>query len=278
MLNFLRYELANLRASTLGWALAVGMFGCVYVAFYPSLPPEMTQLDLSQIELYRAIGALDMTTFEGYVASTILLFMGIIAVIYGITVGVYALAGEEEEGTLELLVTLPLTRMQVVLVKGVAILLSMLAVLALAGAALAVLFIAIRDQIQTDITPFQIFQVVLNAWPLASAFAMFGLWMGASLPSRKLASGAAVGLLLASFLGNNLAGMVEGLAGTEKYSLFHYYNTTVEVFTEGVAASDVLTLAGALLVFWLLAGLAFQRRNLTAAVWPWQRVGRSKNR
>ncbi len=277
MLNFLRYELANLRGATLGWALAVAMFACVYVAFYPSLPPEMTQLDLSQIELYQAIGSFNMSTFENYVASTILLFMAVIAVVFGITIGTHALAGEEEDGTLELLVTLPLTRAQVVLVKGIAILLSIFAVLVLAGAGLTLLFITMRDQIQTDLTPWQLFQVVLNAWPLTSAFAMFGLWMGAYLPSRKLASGAAIGLFLASFLGNNLAGMVEGLAGIEKYSLFHYYNVSVEVFTEGVAASDVLTLVGALLAFWLLAGLAFQRRNLTAAAWPWQRVG-SKTR
>lgn len=277
MLNFLRYELANLRGATLGWALAVGMFGCVYVAFYPSLPPEMTQLDLSQIELYQVIGSFNMSTFESYVASTILMFMAVIAVVFGITIGTHALAGEEEDGTLELLVTLPMTRAQVVMVKGIAILLSILMVLVLAGAALALLFIAMRDQIQTDLTPGQMFQVVLNAWPITSAFAMFGLWMGATLPSRKLASAAATGLFLASFLSNNLAGLVEGLAGVEKYSLFHYYNVSVEVFTEGVAASDVLMLVGALLAFWLLAGLAFQRRDLTAAAWPWRRVG-NKNR
>lgn len=42
-----------------------------------------------------------------------------------------------------------------------------------------------------------------------------------------------------------------------------------------LAASDVLILVGAAVVFFILALVSFQRRNVTVGAWPWQRAGRS---
>ena len=44
------------------------------------------------------------------------------------------------------------------------------------------------------------------------------------------------------------------------------------MFTEGVKASDVMVLLGAAAIFYVLALLSFQRRNVTVGAWPWQRA------
>ena len=54
--------------------------------------------------------------------------------------------------------------------------------------------------------------------------------------------------------------------------LFHYFDTTVAVFSDGVQFSDVLVLLAVAVVFFALALVSFQRRNVTVGAWPWQRA------
>jgi ABC-2 type transport system permease protein len=73
-----------------------------------------------------------------------------------------------------------------------------------------------------------------------------------------------------------MAGLVESLDPIKPLSLFTYFDSSETVFSEGVQASDVLILLGVAAVFFALALLSFQRRNVTVGAWPWQRARISK--
>jgi ABC-2 type transport system permease protein len=79
-------------------------------------------------------------------------------------------------------------------------------------------------------------------------------------------------IFVASYFGKTLTGLVDSLEGVRRLSVFTFYNTSVTVFSEGVQAGDTAILLGLAALFFVLALLSFQRRNVTVGAWPWQRA------
>jgi ABC-2 type transport system permease protein len=100
---------------------------------------------------------------------------------------------------------------------------------------------------------------------------MIGLFLGAILPNRRLSATFMTIFFIASFFGENIAGMVKSLELIKYFSLFNYYNTTETIFTDGAQLSDTFILLGIAAVFYVLAMIFFNRRNITVGAWPWQR-------
>jgi ABC-2 type transport system permease protein len=69
-----------------------------------------------------------------------------------------------------------------------------------------------------------------------------------------------------------LVNVVESLESLKVIFLFNYLNSTSSVFTEGQQTEDVAILLGLAVIFFGLALLSFQRRNVTVGAWPWQRA------
>lgn len=272
MLSFIRYELSSRRGAIIGWGLGLSAFVLMYSMVYPTLTPEMIAADYGESPLYQAIAQFDMATFEGYFASTVLNFMALLIAIYAVVNGTGTLAGEEESGVLELMVTLPLHRWQIVLSKAIAMAIAAFLILGIATLAGMAAFTAIESQIETSITALDLVPAVMNAWPITMVFMMLSLFLSALVPQRRTAVALSVLVLVGSFFGSNLLPMVEGLAPLAGVLPFHYYERSIAVFTEGIQLGDVLALAGAALVLLLLAVLAFERRNLTVGAWFWRRA------
>jgi len=272
MLSFLRYELTVRRGAIIGWGLGLSGFVALYVVFYPFLPEEMMTMDLNNIPLYQSLGSMDMSTFGAYYASTVLNFLSVFALIFALTSATATLAGEEDAGTLELFTTLPLARWQIVLFKALAMGVALLFVLAISGAAAALLVIAMESLLeQTVLTPLRAFTLALEAWPITFAYMMISLWLGAYLPTRRVAVSAAAVVVVATFFGNNLAPLVDGLKPLGPFFLYKYYDRSVASISQGsMSTGDLLVLLGVGVAFLGLAVLSFQRRNLTTAAWPWQ--------
>ena len=181
------------------------------------------------------------------------------------------LAGEEDGGTLELIMAKPILRWQIVTAKALAIGTSIFVVLLASGLGNAAVLAGVNAAYSTGLPPIDLFVATLNAWPIVMAFAMISLFFAAFLPSRRLASMTATVILIVSYFGENIGGMVSSLEGIRPFSLFTYYDTTASIFTEGPAAGDLLVLLGTVVVFFVLALLSFQRRNVTTGSWPWVR-------
>ena len=269
MFNLLKHEIFSRRNAIIGWGIGLILFGAMYIAVYPSMAEEMAAIDLSDIAMYEAMG-LEMSNFESYLSSAVVQYITIIMIVYAIISGTATLAGEEESGTLELLVSTPIPRWQIVTVKALALAIVTFLILAVAGAGNAAILAA--TEIDTAVTPLDLFLATLSGWPLTLAFTMIGLFLGALLPGRRTAAMTATVLFIASYFGNGLSGMVGSLEPLRPLSLFHYFDATAELFTEGVQAGDAALLLGVALVFCLLALISFQRRNITVGAWPWQRA------
>jgi ABC-2 type transport system permease protein len=267
--SLLWYELRSRWEVILGWGLGLGGFGALYTSVYPQVAEQMgafADLPFSQIM------GLSLITYEGYLASTVINYLSILLGIYAITAGTGTLAGEEESGTLELLVTTRLARWQLVTAKAIALMVVVFLVLVLGGFGSMLAFNAVADQVETTITGVHVFMGVLYALPVVVALLMLALFTGAFLPSRRIALMVMTLIFVVSYFGKNVAGMVETLEWLKPLSLFTYQSTDPAIFTAGPAIGDVAVLAGVSLGFFLMALWSFDRRDLTVGRIRWQRA------
>jgi ABC-2 type transport system permease protein len=254
----------------LGWGLGLCFFPIVYLGIYPQVAEEMA--GLADLEIYQAMGV-SIGTFEDWIGSILILFVPLLLSIFAVINGTGTLAGEEEDGRLEMIVTLPLPRWKILTAKAIALSITTLVILLVVSLASILVLVAIEDQIETDVTALDVSLGLLSTWPLVFAVAMIGMFLAAFCSRRRIASMIATVIIIVSYFGNNLGSQVSTLDAVRPLFLFNYLDYTGKAITEGQEAGDVLVLLGIGLVAFALALIFFQRRKLTVGAWPWQRSG-----
>lgn len=269
MLRLIWQELKFRRNGIIGWSIGLSWMPVVYIGIYPSVAEEMA--GLADLEIYQAMGV-NLNTFEDWIGSILFLFLPLLLSIYALINGTGTLAGEEEDGRLEMMVTLPLPRWQIVTAKAIALCIATLIILLFIGIISAVVFIAIESQVETTATPLDFILTILATWPLIFAMAMLSLFLAAFSSGRRIAATIATAVLLISYFGNNLANQVSSLEALKPLFLFSYLDSTRSALLEGQQPGDALALLGIGVVSFALALYFFRQRNLTVGAWPWQRA------
>jgi ABC-2 type transport system permease protein len=226
---------------------------------------------LADLEIYQAMG-ISINTFEDWIGSILFLFVPLLLSVYALINGTGTLAGEEEDGRLEMIVTLPLERWQIVTAKAVALSIATFLILLIVSLVSAVVFLSIESQIETEVMALEITTAMLATWPLVFAMAMLSLFLAAFSSRRRVAAMIATAVLLIGYFGSNLASQVSSLEALEPLFLFTYLDSSRNGLIEGQQTGDVLVLLGVGLVSFALAVYFFIQRNLTVGAWPWQRA------
>ena len=275
MLNLLWYEIGKRRSAVVGWGIGMAIYVVYVMILYPSVGEqygtllENLNVDNPLFQMFGDLGA--MTTFRGFFNLYIMDYVPLILAIYAIVNGTGALAGEEEAGTLELLLSLPLRRWQIVLMKAVAMMVAVLLVVLITAVTAAFTFVAMASEIgTTEVAAGDLFVALLYSWPLVMVYMMLALFLSGFLPTRRMASMAVTVILIVSFFGNNLAGLSDTLGTVQPLFPFYYY-AGADILGGQIEARALLTLFGTIGVFLVLAIVSFQRRDVTVGAWPWQR-------
>jgi ABC-2 type transport system permease protein len=201
-----------------------------------------------------------MATPEGFFnLQPFSILLPMLFIVFAVARGSDATAGEEERGTLDLLLANPLRRSRLVLEKS----------LAHGGALLALAFLFWLAMAGCT----RLFAIVLNLWRLAAvtfscwllgmAFYALALAAGCWRGRKKFSIGVSGGVAVTTFLVNAYAPMVERLRPWRVLSPFYYYNGD-NVLSNGLVPAHALVLAGLAAFFFVLALLAFGRRDLSA--------------
>ena len=161
MLRLFLQELRFRRNAMIIWGLGLCFFPVVYVGVYPSFADQMEGFqDIMDLAIYQAMG-ISMGSFEDYIASTVTNLVPVIVGIYAVINGTSTLAGEEDEGLLELIVTLPIQRWKILTVKAIALGIALFVILAIVAGAAGLTLMAILDQVDgTDVAPVDIQELV----------------------------------------------------------------------------------------------------------------------
>ena len=271
MLRLLLQELRFRRNAIIGWGIGLSFLPAMYVSFYPQFASELDDMQaILDLDIYKAMG-MSFGTFEDWIASTVINIVPILLAIYAVIDGTGTLAGEEDDGKLELIVALPIPRWQIVAVKAIALGIALFLILLIVAISTTLVFLAIKSQVETTLGAADVIWSLLYAWPLVMAFGMISLFLGAFSPRRRIGALIATVIVAVSYFGSNLAGQVAALSSLQPLFLFYHLDSTAGLFETGPQASDVLTLLGVAFVAFLLAVFFFQRRDITVGAWPWQR-------
>jgi ABC-2 type transport system permease protein len=252
------------RRSLAWWT--VGFVGTVllYAAFWPNIrenAADLTRYVENMPEFMRnLIGNVDYATPEGYIQSEVFSFLGpILLLVYAVGAGSRAIAGEEEAGSLDLLLSTPVRRRRVLLDKFGAMLgATFWLVLAMW---LSVLVLGPVFDLRPAVEGFT--AASLNLFLLALAFGSVALAVGAATGSKGLAVGVSSGVALVTFVLNTLAPSVDWLERYRVLSPFYYYSGGDPILN-GLDPWHALMLAAITLVALGIALVTFERRDLAA--------------
>jgi ABC-2 type transport system permease protein len=209
-----------------------------------------------------------MQTPEGYITFRYLeTTLPLLLSFWPILAGARLVRGEEERGTMDVLLATPQSRARLLLEKIGALVLALLliAVLFALGA------VAGEARIEHHSDVLRALLAGLNLSLLAFFFGMLSLLLSQVTVSRRAAAGWASGLLLLALVLHIIGREVSG-SWLQYLSPFYYYNLNrplIPSFNNTPAAA--LVLLGLGLLFAVLSSVLFARRDIGRAAFAWQR-------
>jgi ABC-2 type transport system permease protein len=249
------------RLSLAAWAVGITGIGVLYAVFYPSVnTPEMkAALESYPKALIDALGFNEIATAAGYLgAATFGMLTPALIIVMAAAVGGSAIAGEEENGRLDLTLAHPVSRWSVLLQRYAALIVSMLVV----SAALGLALVAIAEPAELgEIGTANLAAASLHLAVLGIFFGGLALGLGAATGRRSVVYLAMAVVALVGYFGNNLGPTIEGLHWLRDISPFHFYQGGLPL-RNGIQLADLAVLAGASALLVIAGGLAFDRRDV----------------
>lgn len=263
MSALLRKTLRDQQRAFVAWGLGVVGLATMYAAFYPSVRRSAADLQHYLEKLPDALKNLfggDFTTPAGYLRSETFSVLGpILFLVFAIGAGSRAIAGEEEGRTLDLLLSTPVRRRQVLFDKW----LSMVATTLGLAAVLALTVAVVGPPFDLHVGLADLAAACLMLFLLAVTFGSIALAVGCYAGRRAVAIGIAGALATLTYVLNVLASAVPGLASLRPLSPFRWY-LEPDPLLHGVSVSNVVVLVGVTAVAYALAWWSFERRDLRA--------------
>lgn len=250
------------RWSTLAWGLGLFAMTLLTMSFYPTfsqtggLADSLKSLPKSVQGL---VGSLEsLKTVAGYTGQQIYaLRIPLLTLILGISLGVGLLAGDEERGTLQALLTNPISRVKVFWQKFSAIALLLLVANLIVVGAVITSYPIIHDSMPLG----YLLQAAIACWLLTLIFAGLAFSLGAATGKKGLSVGIASGVAFLSYLISSLAPSVNSLQDIQKASIFYYYNTPL-VTEHGFTTSHLIFMIVILVLILYVGVTLFNRRDL----------------
>lgn len=252
-----RLDLRNRRRSTFWYAAGMAAYMLVIVALYPTFRHStelnaLTEGNSALAALFGASGSL--TSPSGWLdVNAYANFLPLIMLLLTIGYGAAAIAGQDEDGTLCMLIVLPVSRRTMLLEKIAA-----MAVQALALAVVVAASVYVGRAFEVTVDPGNVATVTLAVFLMGMDFGLAALAFGAASGSRGHAIGIASALAAVSYLISSLAPVVPWVKPLRFVSLF-YWAVGDEQLTRGTSLASFAVLIGVALVAGLAGATAFRR-------------------
>lgn len=244
------------------WGAALGALGALFVALYPSISGSsagMEQMVSSMPAAMREMvgfGAGAFSSIEGWLSGEMLGFLVPLALsFFPILVASSALAGAEEDGTMDILMGASLSRWQFVVGRFLAAAALLLGIVTIMGAATWLTAVIV----DVDLALGSMAAGSLTLWSLCIFFGGLALLLSAVLHRRFLALAIPAALLIVMYFVDALAGSVDFFDTIQPLSAFNYYGSAVQ---NGMDWGNFTVLTGATVVLAGMAVLIFMRRDI----------------
>jgi len=275
MMAEFRQAFYKLRGAMIGWTIGIGLYGVMMAYLFPFMsdmgevveefmamfPPAMSAFFENIYRISTPVGFIDV-----YYFSYLHLIIGILA----ISVGAGLVAADEERGSLDLVLSHPISRTRLFMGRWLAL--------------EAVLLIILGVGWLTWVIPAQRVGLGLSAGellrpflPLMAALLLFGAiaaFLSMVLPSARMAGMLTGAFLVGNYLLRGLGNISDRLERILTYTPLRYYQSGEAI--EGLNINWLLGLVAASVVFFVLALLLFQKRDIRVSgerslALPWKR-------
>jgi ABC-2 type transport system permease protein len=247
-----------------GWSAYIILMVAAIVSIYPSIGhnPSLVKLVKSYPSTLRAFigfgGVVDYSSAIGYMGIELFsLMLPLMLIAAAVIAGGRAIAGEEEQATLDLLLANPITRRRLLLGKTAAMVIFV---------ALLVLVVFASLAVSTRIAGMAV--TVPHLAAAAAAVGLLGLLygaialaVGAATGQRSLAYAVAGAAAVAAYLANALGSLVPALSAVRQASPFYQY-AAVDPLRHGLTLRHSGPVAVGVVVLVAVAVWAFDRRDV----------------
>jgi ABC-2 type transport system permease protein len=216
------------RRSLLGWSAGVAGLVLFTVALYPSLKGEesLNELVEQMPEAIRSMfgisDVIPLTSPAGYLQGRLFgSLLPLILIVFGIGLGARAIAGAEQEGTLELLLANPVTRGAVVVQRYIA-LVGMIAGLTVVFA-VSLVVLGAPFGVLEGVPLIGLAGAVAGVFGITVLHATVAFGVGAATGRRPLAMSSATVLAVAGYLLQGLLGVSDAIRPLRFVVPWHWY-------------------------------------------------------
>ena len=263
--NVLLKTLRDSRRAFGWWGLGLVGLVALIVAVYPTVRDNPTLNELVQeypeaLKAFLAFGGeVDYVSAAGYLGSELFSFMiPLLLLVAAIGAGARGVAGEEEDGTLDLLLASPVSRSRLVLEKAGAL----AAETAALGLVVWVSLVVGARAASMAVSAAHLLAATVSAVLLAYAFGAIALLVGAATGKRGLAIGVSAAAAVAAYLVYGLAPLVEALDSVQRASPFYYY-AAGDPLRRGLEPAHAAALLAVGVAATVAASITFRRRDVS---------------
>ena len=224
--------------------IAVGLFalGLYVSAWYPSIALEFAGMIDDLPEFFQnLIGpAAEFATPEGYFTAQPFTVIGpVLMIVLTINRGMSAVAGEEENATLDQLLGNPISRTSLIVQKSSALIVTCIPPVIALGTSITIGAL-IMDYTFSFVG---MLQMLISMLLLTYAVGFLTLGIGAATGSKGLTLGVPSAVVAVGYIVNLLAPMTDALSFTRYFSIMHYYIGD-KPFINGISPWHALVLVG----------------------------------
>ena len=267
----MRKTLRELRWQVLGWGVGLGALAALLVLLFPTIGAQFEDVDLE--DFYSIFGEIDdLSNPRDFFQIEFFTWSPLLLSVFAILVGGGLLAGEEGAGTLELLLSQPVSRRRLFIEKLAGSLLAATAIVLLAG--LGFLLTAPLIDLEGELATWELALAPLSLLPFTFACIALTMLVATLTPTRGLAAGLMAAETVTVYVLNVLAELTDPLAWLRFLSPFHYSDAQ-RVLTDGVVwwHQGLLLVSGLALA--ALAVAVFECREIGTGRSPlWMLLGR----
>lgn len=260
-----RFIKVNLKSLSIYIVLCT-LFNWMFVAFFPSLIDEAEKLgeafESYPEEFLRAVGV-DMNqmfmSLEGFLGvENFSIIWPLIAIILAISLASSFLAGEVDEGTIEVLLAQPVSRVKLFFSKLIAgfCLIASFTVLSI----FSVIPFALLHNVDFDISVY----FTISFLGLLFSLAIFTMTMMISAAASVKGKVGAVssGIMIGMYALKILSAFKESVDSVKYLSFFHYYDSNKALIENSINASSILVFLICSIVFTVVGVIIFNRRDI----------------
>jgi ABC-2 type transport system permease protein len=227
-------SLRDRRRSLTSWAIGIGSYVALIVAFWPSirgaseLSSAIENYPEAMKEFFGGAASFDYSRPGGFLNTQLFsmllpLLLGAFAVGYGAS----TLAGEQQNGQLDLVLALPLARARIVRQKALAVTAGVVLLTLLSAAVI----LGVGALVDLDIAVARVAAACLGTGLVALVHGLLALAIGAATGNRALAFGVSSAVFVAGYLVQALSGLVDAVKSLRSLSPLYHANGTVPINT-----------------------------------------------